>query len=80
MPVLYPRTNQFTVEFWYRLPKDQVYVSKPNYLFTMGLKQNLITNEAMTIYIDNDGLLKCAPFGLGGAKESILVYEGVYTY
>lgn len=46
----------------------------------MGLKQKETTNEAMTIYIDNDGLLKCAPFGLGGAKESILVYEGVYPY
>ncbi len=46
----------------------------------MGLKQGGATNEAMTIYIDNDGLLKCAPFGLGQAPEKILVYEGVYPY
>jgi hypothetical protein len=35
-------------------------------------------HEAMTIYIDTDGLLKCAPFGRDG--DSILVYDGVYPY
>lgn len=81
MPVLYPRTNQFTVEFWFRFPKDAAAnLPKPNYLFTMGLKQSTSINEAMSIYIDKDGLLKCAPFGLSAAPETILVYEGVYPY
>lgn len=31
---------------------------------------------AMTIYVDNDGKLKCAPFGRG-VSEGILEYEGV---
>jgi hypothetical protein len=35
-------------------------------------------HEAMTIFIDSDGLLKCAPFGRDG--DYILVYDGVYPY
>lgn len=36
----------------------------------------------MTIYIDTDGLLKCAPFGMKASKDTILVYDGInpYTY
>lgn len=81
MPVLYPRTNQFTVEFWFRFPKDAATdLPKPNYLFTMGLRQNTTSAEAMSIYIDTDGLLKCAPFGISAPPSTILVYDGVNPY
>ena len=35
IPVLHPKTDTFTVEFWFRIPKGAE-LPKPNYLFTMG--------------------------------------------
>jgi len=49
-----------------------------HYLFTMSLNQtDSSISEAMSFYIE-DSQLKCAPFGIKGAPETILVYDGVY--
>ena len=38
------------------------------------------TTEAMTIYIDKSGNLKCAPFGLTASKSTRLTYSGVKPF
>jgi len=34
----------------------------------------------MTIFIDKDGLLKCAPFGVNSSPNAILTYTGFRPY
>lgn len=77
LSLLQPRTNEFTVEFWFRFPKDAKDLPSPNYLFTMAVQNNGVAKEAMTVFIDTDGLLKCAPFGVDSSRETILVYGNV---
>ena len=67
-------TNAFTVELWFRFDENSTAKlgdQNVTYLFTL----NKGDSEAMTIFIDEDGLLKCAPFGRKTADlETILTY------
>jgi hypothetical protein len=62
-----------TVEFWFRT-KDVAPVDEQHVLFEM----NAGSEPSLTIYIE-DGLLKCAPFGIttDGDHHLVLVYEGI---
>jgi len=74
-----PKTDKMTAEFWFRFPSATDGLSTPNYLFTMSRASGL-KSEFMTIYVDADGLLKCAPFGINSDPSTILVYKGIKVY
>jgi hypothetical protein len=81
--VMFPITNQFTVEFWFRIPEEATFNSdKANILFTLAttVEEGEQAQEAMTVFIDKDGLLKCAPFGVGSSPNAILTYTGFRPY
>ena len=73
-------TDSYTVEFWFKIPKGSTLKSKQDetYLFTMS--EGSATTEAMTIYIDKSGALKCAPFGMTGSKSTVLTYSGIKPF
>lgn len=78
LTVLSPKTDKMTVEFWFRVADSVASMPSPNYLFSMSSSRpDGSTSESMAIFIDKDGLLKCAPFGTDSDPATILVYEGV---
>ena len=73
-------TDKYTVEFWFKIPKDSTLSEKNEdgtYLFT--LSESSAETEKMTIFIDKEGL-KCAPFGMGSKKNVILRYSGIKPF
>ena len=72
MTVKFQATDASTVELWFRRPSDStVPPGSLVYLYTMSA---LGDEEAMSIYIDTDNKLKCAPFGRS-QPDFIMIYE-----
>ena len=73
MTVNFKTTDATTVELWFRRPLEStVPPGTLTYLYTMSAKGE--PEEAMSIYIDIDNKLKCAPFGRNN-PDLIMVYE-----
>lgn len=76
MTVPVEATDRYTVEFWFRpdIAKGPELgrAQEVTYLFTMHDSPE----EAMAIFVDETGQLKCAPLGRNGG--AVLTYDGIY--
>jgi len=75
-------TDRYTVEFWFKphLEKLQATTNQRTYLMTLTTEQNGVQEESMSIYVDTDGQLKCAPFGPNSQENLILTFTGVKPF
>lgn len=76
-------TDRYTVEFWFKphIEKLAGQASQRTYLMTLTTEQNGVSEESMSIYVDSDGVLKCAPFGPSSSSENlILTFTGVKPF
>ena len=70
-------TDRYTVEFWFRIPPGSQTPSMQDVTYLYTMSEGSADTEAMTIYIDASGKLKCAPFGINSYSSNQLTYSGV---
>lgn len=76
-------TDRYTVEFWLKPHLEKLAGQQANqrtYLMTLTTDQNGVQEESMSIYVDTDGQLKCAPFGPNSQENLILTFTGVKPF
>ena len=70
-PTLEDWSAENTVEFWFKFDEDRLYEGN-RMLFTMTDEKNQV--PYYTIFLE-EGILKCAPFGRGGVRDPVLVFD-----
>ena len=70
-PPLEDWSAENTIEFWFKLDQDRLYDGN-RMLFSMTDEKNQV--PYYTVFIE-DGVLKCAPFGVSGVRDPVLVFD-----
>lgn len=76
--IMVTSSSEFMIEFWFRIIDVLVEDNTKFVLFELSqILDDGTTEDSVSVYIDEDGLLKCAPFGRDRDDYLILTYDDI---